>query len=103
MWVQIRKSKLSLSDKESLLTLGCPLTGKHINFAQVLFKEQYPSISDLMSTLPQYKPLTAKLPSGIQIIHCRDVHWVTAHKKIPVMMSWCMIQCLIHLMTLLLK
>ena len=32
VWVQVRKSKLSLSDKESLLTLGCPLIDKHINF-----------------------------------------------------------------------
>jgi len=47
VWVQARKSILSLSDKESLLTLRCPLTDKHINFAQVLFKEQYPSVSGL--------------------------------------------------------
>jgi len=68
VWVQIRKSKLSLSDKESLLTIGCPLTDKHIlNFAQALFKEQYPSISDFMSTLQQYKPLTAKLPSTYKL------------------------------------
>jgi len=33
VWVQARKSKLSLSDKENLLTLGCLLTEKHINFA----------------------------------------------------------------------
>ena len=53
-------------------------------FAQVLFKEQYPSISGFMSTLLQYKPLTAKLSSGIQIIHCCDVHWITAYKKFTV-------------------
>ena len=81
VWVQVRKSKLSLSDKESLLTLERPLIDKHINFAQVLFKEQYPNVSGFMSTLLQYKPLTAKLTSGVQIIHCRDFHWVTAYKK----------------------
>ena len=47
------------------------LTDKHINFTQVL-RIQYPSISGFMLTLLQYKPLTNKLPSGIQIIHCHD-------------------------------
>ena len=37
-------------------------------------------MSGLHSTLQQYKELTVKMDTGVQIIHCHGYHWVTAHK-----------------------
>lgn len=60
VWVQAHKIKLLVSDKESLLMPAFALTDRHINFAQVLFRQQYPSVSGFTSTLLQYKPLPTK-------------------------------------------
>ena len=81
VWVEVGRSKLLLSDKDVLLTPGLPLTDKHINFAQMLFKKQYPGTAGFVSTLLQYKPLPTKLTEGIQIIYCRACHWVVACKE----------------------
>jgi len=60
---------------------GIPFTDKHIDFAQTLFKKQYPGASGLLSTLLQYIPLPMKLTTGIQIIYCHGYHWVAAYKE----------------------
>ena len=80
-WVKVGKCTLLMSDKECLLTPGSSLTDKHINFAQTLLRSQYPSVSGLTSTLLQYKSLPTKLAMGLQMIHCRSSHWVTAYKE----------------------
>jgi len=81
IWVRFGRSTLLLSDKDALLTSGVSLTDKHINFALALFRDQHPEISGFLSTLQQYKPLPKRLQSGLQIIHSRACHWVTAFKK----------------------
>ena len=80
-WVKVGKCALLMSDKECLLTPGSSLTDKHVNFAQTLLRSQYPSVSGLTSTLLQYKSLPTKLAIGLQMIHCRSSHWVTAYKE----------------------
>jgi len=72
---------LLLSDKYVLLTSGLPLTDKHINFEQMLFKKQYPGTAGFVSTILQYKPQPIKLTKGMQIIYCRACHWVVAGKQ----------------------
>ena len=100
-WVPVRQSEPSMSDKESLLTPGCALTVKYVNFAQGAMSY---SVAGFMSTLLQYKPLPTKLTNnGIQIIHCCGFHWVTAYKKIPSTMPQCIIPYLTQLMILYLK
>ena len=81
IWVRSGRSTLLLSDKEAVLTSGYSLTDKHINFAQALFRKQYPKISGFLSTLQQYKSLPIRLQTGLQIIHCRACHQVTAFKQ----------------------
>ena len=49
LWVQFGKCTLLQSDKECLLSCGASLTDKHINFAQLLFKNQFGYISELQS------------------------------------------------------
>jgi len=49
-------------------------TGKHINYAQALLKQQISCVGGLQSTLFQYK-------KNFQIIHCHGCHWVVAHKE----------------------
>jgi len=83
LWIEVGRTKLFQSDKELLLSRGIPLTDKHINFAQALFKAQYPGVSGFLSTLLQYKPLPKKLTAGMQIIYCRSCHWVAAYKEDP--------------------
>ena len=83
VWVEIDRLKLQSSDKITLCTPGRPLIDKHINYAQVLLKKQFPTIPGLQSTLKQYKELVVKVDTGIQIIHCHGYHWVTAHKYAP--------------------
>ena len=70
-----------MSGKECLLTPGSFLTAKHINFAQTLLRSQYPSVSGITSTLLHYKFLPTKLAVGLQMIHRRSSHWVTAYKE----------------------
>ena len=80
VWVEINRLKLFSSDENILHTPGRPLTDKYINYAQVLLKQQFPSMPGLQSTLQQYKEVTVKQDTGVQIIHCHGYHWVTAHK-----------------------
>ena len=80
IWVEIDRLKLYITDKNILCTPGRPLTDKHINYAQVLLRKKFPSMSGLQSTLQQYKELAVKMDTGVQIIHCHGYHWVTAHK-----------------------
>ena len=80
IWVDIDRLKLYITDKNILCTPGMPLTDKHINYAQVLLRKQFPTMSGLQSTLQQYKELAVKMDTGVQIIHCHGYHWVTAYK-----------------------
>ena len=80
VWIEIDRLKSYITDKSILCTPGRPLTDKHINYAQVLLRKQFPTISGLQSTLQQYKELAVKMDTGLQIIHCHGYHWVTAHK-----------------------
>ena len=80
-WITFGRCTLLMSDKECLLTPGSSLTDKHINFAQTLLRSQYPTVYGLTSTLLQYKSSPTKLAMGLQIIHCRSSHWVTAYKE----------------------
>ena len=70
---------LLVCDIEALCN-GEKLNDKHINFAQELLKAQFPSVEGLSCTLFQSKSHASseKILSGIQIVHCRDDHWILA-------------------------
>ena len=78
-WLQAGSHKLTLYDKMTLMNEN-ELSDHHINFAQYLLLNQFPSIKGFRLTLLQEKPLTAKLPTGsVQIIHnSRRHHWLVA-------------------------
>ena len=54
------------------------LNDKHINLAQRMVKQKFPSINGLRLTLLQDKPHTERTEKSIQIIHINENHWVCA-------------------------
>jgi Ulp1 family protease len=70
---------LSVSDIQALRN-GDKLNDRHINFGQAILKAQFPSVEGLSCTLYQSKPrlISEKIHSGLQIVHCRDAHWILA-------------------------
>ena len=78
-WLQAGSHKLTLYDQMTLIN-GNELSDHHINFAQYLMLNQFPSIKGFRLTLLQEKPLTARLPnSSVQIIHnSKRHHWLVA-------------------------
>ena len=69
IWLQAGSHKLTLYDQMTL-TNGSELNDHHINFAQYLLLNQFPSVKGFRLTLLQEKPLIVKLPTGsVQIIH----------------------------------
>ena len=73
VWVEIDRLKLQSSDKITLCMHGRPLTDKHINYAQVLLKKQFPTIPGPQSTLQQYKELVVKLDMGYKSFTVMDI------------------------------
>ena len=49
-------------------------TDKHINYAQVLLKQQFSSVGELESTLFQYESLKNKFQHGVQIVYSHGCH-----------------------------
>lgn len=83
LWVTYPRHILTFQDKTTL-EVGEQLNDKHINLAQYLLKQQFPSISGLANTLLQEKLKVGAQKLAIQIIYCtKRNHWVTASSK------WC--------------
>lgn len=78
IWLRHEKFVLNISDKDDIES-GMRLSDKHINFSQVLLKEQFPNLHGLDSTLlVANKPATVPDKSNyLQIIHCMNNHWIT--------------------------
>ena len=76
-----KRQRLSDPEIEELI-MGAELSDRHINLAQKILKEQFPSLNGLNSTLLQLKQqkLTENMVKNkLQIIHCSERHhWVTA-------------------------
>ena len=53
------------------------MNDRHIDFAQKLLKLQFPCVDGFRLTLQQKKKQT-KIGEGVQIIHCRNEHWIVA-------------------------
>ena len=80
IWLSDPVSHIELSHKDrSALTIGDCLNDNHINFAQVLLKRQFKSLSGLQSTLWLTK-LKEPLPAtgSVQVLHTRGNHWIVA-------------------------
>ena len=77
LWLIKDNIELFSEDKDTIMS-GDWLSDKHINFAQNLLKNQYQnSVSGLMSTLLLHRSIITS-PRAIQIIHCRENHWIVA-------------------------
>jgi len=81
VWLKMFKFTLLVSDKQILTTTGLPLTDKHVNLSQAMLKKQFLLINGLQSTLFQSKKLSRRLKSGVQVIFCRNNHWITVYKS----------------------
>ena len=77
VWLKMCHVQLSEADRMTVLTFGCQLNDKHVNLAQKLLQNQFPSISGLTSTLTQTQGSQGKINSGIRIIFCHRNHWIT--------------------------
>ena len=81
LWISLdARYQLNEEDK-TIISSGEKLTDKHINFAQEVFKKQFPALNGLKNTLlltkqnaPGQMPLN--LPNYLQIAHIRSNHWV---------------------------
>lgn len=80
IWVRYAKSLLTMNDREILLN-GKELNDRHIHFASVLLKEQFPLTAGLNNTLFQDK--CRNLPeNSVQPVHCKSRnHWIVASNK----------------------
>ena len=75
IWVQHDRTRLNVNDK-IILEEGEELSDKHIQFAQKLIKEQFPSFGGLFSPLLQDKCYNLH-DGSVQIIHCLSRHhWI---------------------------
>ena len=75
VWVQHDRTRFNVNDK-IILEEGGELSVKHIQFAQKLIKEQFPSFGGLFSPLLQDKCYNFH-NSSVQIIHCFSRHhWI---------------------------
>lgn len=72
--------RLYTQDKEHLLN-GKKLTDHHINIAQSILKCQFHKLNGLNSMLFQQRQSSQSVCKGIQIIHCRQNHWICVSCK----------------------
>ena len=84
VWVTFDRCSLQISARVTIET-GEKLTDKHINFAQCIIKNQFPSVGGLKSRLEQVKKVKGqRTANSIQIVHCKKCeHWITVSTK------WC--------------
>ena len=76
IWLQLADLQLSKADEKKLVEGGW-LNDKHMEFAQRLLKQQFPSLGGLQSTLLQCRKETQKgISRGVQIVHSRGNHWI---------------------------
>ena len=75
-WIHINSIILKKSDKELILN-GKRLSDMHINAAQKILSQQFPSFSGFNSTL-KYRCIGKLVSNYIQIFFCRGCHWITA-------------------------
>ena len=71
-WLQLDGILLTQDDKEQLSD-GRWLNDKHINFAQLLLRKQFPHIDGWKETLLLHRK-QEKIKQGVQIIHARGNH-----------------------------
>lgn len=80
-WLQLDSIVLTKTDKDHIMA-GEKLNDLHIDVAQALLKQQFPSISGLQSPLLQqkkhFKVQVQDSKQQIQIIHSRGDHWMVA-------------------------
>ena len=74
-WLKLDKVILKDSDK-TVIQNGQRLNDRHINFAQVMLRRQFPHLEELKLTLLQEKS-QKKIQNGFQIIFCSSrKHWI---------------------------
>ena len=78
-WVVLNRSILTQGEKECI-ELGGKLNDEHINFAQLLLKQQFQHLGGLKSTLtlPYLVNKFTLAHGALQIIHDRGDHWIVA-------------------------
>ena len=79
-WCRFGGIRLIQQNKYGILR-GNKLNNLVINFVQKLLKKQFPSVKGLQSTLLQSKPpkpLDDNCALHLQVIHCRNDHWIVA-------------------------
>ena len=77
-WCRFGGFRLTQQNKYDILR-GDKLNDLVINFVQKLLKKQFPFVKGLQSTLLQSKPLKPSdnsFTSCLQVIHCRNDHWM---------------------------
>ncbi|KAL5503163.1 hypothetical protein EMCRGX_G010071 [Ephydatia muelleri] len=78
IWVKCGDVTLTKQEKDRLIG-GHELSDTHINFAQLLLKQQFPNIDGFRNTLQQNKPFIKRLPESsaklMQVIFIRKCHW----------------------------
>uniref|UniRef100_A0A1X7TG99 Ubiquitin-like protease family profile domain-containing protein n=1 Tax=Amphimedon queenslandica TaxID=400682 RepID=A0A1X7TG99_AMPQE len=80
VWIEYDAIRLVLDDRSTILSGGY-LNDKHIYFGQNLLRRRFPEINGLKSRLEITKPSYKFEMSDsliIQVIHCKDNHWITA-------------------------
>ena len=75
-WIHINSTILKNSDKELILN-GKRLSDMHINAAQKILSQQFPSFSGFDSTLKQ-RCIGKWVSNYVQIFFCHGCHWITA-------------------------
>ena len=73
IWLRARGCFMTTSD-QSILLNGDLLNDRHIDFAQRILLDMFPTTSGLKCTLLQDKIQIKKIEQGLQIIH----HWILA-------------------------
>lgn len=78
-WLALGGVELSQADKLTNVS-GEQLTDKHVNFAQELLKTQFKNVGGLRPTylLSTLENAPYQRTSVLQMLHCRDNHWITA-------------------------
>ena len=77
-WQSIGRTTLNIDDRGCIIN-GDKLTDKHMNFAQMLIKQQFKHLEGLkypvvLSTLEHFSTTT----NVFQIMHTREDHWIVA-------------------------
>ena len=78
IWLCRERYVLRMTDRYNIVS-GAQLTDRHIDFSQLILKEQFQSIHGFQSTLllaNKPAPVTNKT-NCLQIMHCRNNHWIT--------------------------